>query len=175
MIPALFAATAGPQILREAGMDAVRAKSMRQTGRLIALADARGFPLTAPREPARRGGTVAFDVPHAREVAQALLARDVIVDYRPGAGIRVAPHFYTSDEEVEAVVAAIDEILAHGAQWKRYTDAEARRHLTPLPTVRDHMPPIPSQAPQGLRQRRASARACCASRMATRSACRRER
>jgi kynureninase len=60
-------------------------------------------------------------VPHAREVSRALLARDVIVDYRPGAGIRVAPHFYTSDEELEAVVPMIDDILAQGA-WTRYTD-----------------------------------------------------
>lgn len=120
VIPALFAATAGPQLLREAGMDAVRAKSLRQTSRLIALAEARGFALTVAREPHRRGGTVAFDVPHAREVAQALLARDVLVDYRPGAGIRVAPHFYTSDDEIEGAVLAIDEILAKG-EWKKYT------------------------------------------------------
>ena len=118
-IPALFAAAEGPRLVREAGMDAVREKSMRQTTRLIALADARGFAVTAPRAAARRGGTVAFDVPHAREVAQALLARDVIVDYRPGAGIRVAPHFYTSDDEVERVVGEIDDILARD-DWKRY-------------------------------------------------------
>jgi kynureninase len=120
VIPALFAATEGPRIVREAGIHAVRAKSIRQTDRLIALADARGYPVSAPRETSRRGGTVAFDVPHAREVARALLARDVIVDYRPGAGIRVAPHFYTSDAEVESVVGLIDEILARGA-WERYT------------------------------------------------------
>ena len=120
VIPALFAATAGPRILREAGMDAIRGKSVRQTGRLIELADARGFPVTAPRDSARRGGTVAFDVPHAREVSRALLAREVIVDYRPGAGIRVAPHFYTRDDEVESVVEIIDDILAHD-EWKRYT------------------------------------------------------
>ena len=122
-IPALFAAVAGPRLLREAGMDAIRAKSIRQTSRLIELADARGFMVTAPRDATRRGGTIAFDVPHAREVAQALLARDVIVDYRPGAGIRVAPHFYTSDDEVESVVAIIDEILAKG-EWSKYTDAK---------------------------------------------------
>jgi kynureninase len=120
VIPALFAATAGPQLLRAAGMDAVRAKSLRQTTRLIELADARGFPLTVAREPSRRGGTVAFDVPHAREVAQALLAREIMVDFRPGAGIRVAPHFYTSDEELESAVGAIDEILAKD-EWKKYT------------------------------------------------------
>jgi kynureninase len=76
--------------------------------------------VTAPRDPARRGGTVAFGVPHAREVARALLAREVIVDYRPNAGIRVAPHFYTRDDEVESVVEIIDEILARG-EWERYT------------------------------------------------------
>jgi kynureninase len=121
VIPALFAATEGPRILREAGIEAVRAKSVRQTARLIALADARGYPVAAPRDESRRGGTVAFDVPHALEVSRALLARDVIVDYRPGAGIRIAPHFYTGDDELESVVAMIDEILARDA-WTRYTD-----------------------------------------------------
>ena len=119
VIPALFAATEGPRLLREAGMDAVRAKSLQQTSRLIDLADARGFTTMAPRDPARRGGTVAFDVPHSREVAQALLARDVVVDFRPGAGVRVAPHFYTSDDELDAAVQAIDEILAK-EEWRRY-------------------------------------------------------
>ena len=123
VIPALFAATEGPRIVREAGIDAVRAKSTRQTARLIALADARGYPVRAPRDADRRGGTVAFDVPHAREVSRALLAREIIVDYRPGAGIRVAPHFYTSDEELDAAVATIDDVLARGA-WKRYTDEQ---------------------------------------------------
>jgi kynureninase len=113
-IPALYAATEGPRILQEAGIEAVRAKSTRQTARLMELADARGYRVHAPRDPARRGGTVAFDVPHGREVAQCLLARDIVIDYRPGAGIRVAPHFYTSDEELDAAVGAIDEVLATG-------------------------------------------------------------
>jgi kynureninase len=121
VIPALFAATEGPRILREAGIEAVRAKSVRQTAGLIALADARGFAVAAPRDAARRGGTVALGVPHAREVSRSLLARDIVVDYRPGAGIRVAPHFYTSDEELESVVSTIDDILARDA-WKPYTD-----------------------------------------------------
>lgn len=122
-VPALYAAIEGPRLLAAAGMAAVRAKSVRQTSRLIALADARGYAVRAPRDAERRGGTVAFDVPHGHEVAQALLERDVVIDYRPGAGIRVAPHFYTSDAELEAAVAAIDEILATGA-WRRF---EGRR------------------------------------------------
>jgi kynureninase len=78
-----------------------------------------------PREPDRRGGTVAFDVPHGAEVAQALLARDVVIDYRPGAGIRVAPHFYTTDDEVERVVAEIDDILSTGA-WSAFAGSKPR-------------------------------------------------
>ena len=84
---------------------------MRQTARLIALADAAGYQVHAPRDANRRGGTVAFDVPHGYEGSQWLLARDIVVDYRPGAGIRVAPHYYTSDDELDAAVAAIGECL----------------------------------------------------------------
>ena len=119
VIPALFAAAEGPRIVRRAGVDAIRAKSLRQTSRLIALADARGYKVHAPRDPERRGGTVAFDVPHAYEVSQFLLARDIIVDYRPGAGIRIAPHFYTSDEELETAIAGIDDALSSGA-WREF-------------------------------------------------------
>ena len=119
VIPALYAATEGPRIVRRAGIERIREKSIRQTSRLIELADARGFTVRAPRDAARRGGTVAFDVPHAYEVAQYLLANHVIVDYRPGAGIRVAPHFYTSDEEVESAVAMIAECLDSG-RWQEF-------------------------------------------------------
>jgi len=126
-VPALYAALEGPRILKEAGITAIREKSVRQTARLIALADARGYKVTAPRDAARRGGTIAFDVPHGAEVAQALLARDVVIDYRPGAGIRVAPHFYTTDAEVDRVVEEIDAILATEA-WKAF--AGQRRTVT---------------------------------------------
>ena len=119
VIPALYAALEGPKIVRRAGMDAIRAKSVRQTSRLIELADLRGYAVHAPRDPARRGGTVAFDVPHGYEVAQYLLSRDIVIDYRPGAGIRVAPHFYTRDDELEAAVVAIDEAL-NADRWRHF-------------------------------------------------------
>ena len=122
-IPSLFAATEGPKIVRRAGIDRIRAKSIRQTGRLIELADARGYNVNAPRNAAERGGTVAFDLPHAYEIAQLLLSKGVVVDYRPGAGVRIAPHFYTSDSELERAVTLIDEAVATG-EWKRF---EAKR------------------------------------------------
>lgn len=120
-IPSLFAAIEGPRIVRRAGVDAIRAKSMRQTARLIEIADARGYAVTAPRDAARRGGTVAIDVPNAYGVAQALLANDVIVDYRPNAGIRIAPHFYTTDDEIDRAMAMVDDILQTGA-WREFAD-----------------------------------------------------
>lgn len=119
VIPALYAALEGPKIVLRAGMDTIRAKSVRQTSRLIELADLRGYAVHAPRDPARRGGTVAFDVPHGYEVAQYLLSRDIVIDYRPGAGIRVAPHFYTRDDELEAAVVAIDDAL-HADRWRHF-------------------------------------------------------
>ena len=119
VIPALYAAAEGPKILRRVGIDAVRAKSIRQTSKLIAAAERRGLTVRAPRDASRRGGTVAVDMPHAYEIAQFLLARNVIVDYRPGAGIRIAPHFYTSDAELDAVMSGIDEALSSGG-WREY-------------------------------------------------------
>jgi kynureninase len=124
VIPALYAAAEGPRILRRAGMDAVRAKSTRQTSRLIELASERGLRVHAPLDPARRGGTVAIDADHGYEVAQELLSRDILVDYRVGAGIRVAPHFFTRDDEVELVVDSIADILESGV-WRRFTERAA--------------------------------------------------
>ena len=120
VIPALYAAAEGPRILRRVGIDAIREKSVRQTSRLIAMADERGLTVRAPRDSRRRGGTVAVDMPHAYEIAQCLLARDIIVDYRPGAGIRIAPHFYTSDEELDMVMSGIDEALSSEG-WREFT------------------------------------------------------
>jgi kynureninase len=118
-IPAIYAAIEGPRIVQKAGIEAIREKSIRQTGRLIELADARGFRIHGPRDSSRRGGTVAFDVPQAYEVAQVLIDRQILVDFRPGAGIRIAPHFYTRDDELDEAVAAIDDILLTGA-WSKH-------------------------------------------------------
>ncbi|MFL5463738.1 MAG: aminotransferase class V-fold PLP-dependent enzyme [Gemmatimonadaceae bacterium] len=121
VIPALYAAAEGPRILRRAGMQAVREKSIRLTSRLIELADARGYKVNAPRDASRRGGTVAIDVPHGYEVTQHLLSRNILVDYRVGAGIRIAPHFFSKQEEVEEAVSEIDAALESGS-WQRFSE-----------------------------------------------------
>ncbi|HEX9129804.1 MAG TPA: aminotransferase class V-fold PLP-dependent enzyme, partial [Gemmatimonadaceae bacterium] len=121
VIPGLYGAAEGSKILRRAGVDAIREKSVRLTSRLIELADARGYTVNAPRDPARRGGTVAIDVPHGYEVTQHLLSRDILVDYRVGAGIRIAPHFFTREDELDEAVSEIDKALESGS-WQRFSE-----------------------------------------------------
>ena len=106
-VPALYAARSGYEIVAEIGVPAIRAKSIRQTQRLIELADAAGVPVACPRDPAVRGGTVTIEVTNGHAVVERLSREDVVVDYRPGAGIRVSPHFYTTDDELEAFFAAL--------------------------------------------------------------------
>jgi kynureninase len=103
------------------GVYAARPKSERQVAHLIALAQRRGWRCTTPRDPARRGGTVAIDVLHGYEVSRALKAREIICDYRPGAGVRLSLHFYTRDDELDAAIDAIDDILRSGA-WRPFGD-----------------------------------------------------
>ena len=110
-IPALYAAREGYRIVREIGVDRIRAKSQRLTQLLVEEALVHGLRVNCPLDPARRGGTVAFDVPDGKAVCDELLRREFIVDYRPKAGIRVSPHFYSTDDECRATVAEIRRIL----------------------------------------------------------------
>ena len=111
-VPGMYAARSGYEIINEAGVDNIRAKSMRQTTMLIELAEEAGFKINCPRNEHERGGTVVLDVPNGYEVTKELLLRDFLVDYRPGAGIRIAPHFYTKDEELALVIREIQLIAA---------------------------------------------------------------
>lgn len=118
-IPALYACQPGLEIIHKVGLDRIREKSMRQTERLVAGALQRGWRVNSPRDSAERAGTVSVDCPHAREVKNELIARNVMVDFRPGAGVRLSPHFYNRDEEIDFALAQIEEILATRA-WERH-------------------------------------------------------
>ena len=111
-IPALYAARSGYEIINEIGVENIRQKSLRQTQRLIDLADEAGFRINTPRTEAERGGTVTLDIPDGQEITKELLRRDFLVDFRPGAGIRIAPHFYTKDEELDLIISEIQGIRA---------------------------------------------------------------
>ena len=110
-ITALEAARPGLRIIREVGVDRIRAKSARQTARIIELASSRGWKINTPLDPEKRAGTVSIDMPNSQEVARELIQRNILVDWRPRAGVRMAPHFYNSDEELESAFVAVDEIL----------------------------------------------------------------
>jgi kynureninase len=122
-IPCLYAATEGLRIVGDVGVPAIRAHSVRLTTRLLERILELGFPTLTPRDPGRRGGTVAVNPPGAEAIARELLKRDFLVDYRPGAGIRIAPHFYSTDDECDAVVAEI-AALASGRPALRITRAD---------------------------------------------------
>jgi kynureninase len=94
---------------------------VRQTEYLIRLAEEAGFQVTSPKDSSRRGGTITVASQNAAAIAKELGRREFIIDYRPGAGIRISPHFYTSNEELELVIEEMKKIRdtrayeSHGA------------------------------------------------------------
>jgi len=121
-IPALFACQPGLDILNRVGVQAIREKSMRLTARLMEGAHSRGWRVNTPENAAERAGTVSVECPHAYEVCRELLARDILVDYRPKAGVRISPHFYNREEECDFTLAQMEEILRTGA-WEKHAAA----------------------------------------------------
>jgi kynureninase len=109
-IPALYAAQSGYEVINQIGVARIREKSVRQTGTLIELAQEAGFRVTSPKNPAQLGGTITVWDDQAAAITKELIRREFIVDYRPGAGVRISPHFYTKDEELELVIAEMKKI-----------------------------------------------------------------
>jgi kynureninase len=127
-IPALYAIQPGAEIIGQVGVENIRAKSIRQTSLLIDLADKAGYEVNSPRDSASRAGTITLrPAEHAYEISRELIARNIVVDYREGAGIRVAPHFYNSDDELHQVMGTIAAILADGS-WQKH--AQSRSFVT---------------------------------------------
>jgi kynureninase len=110
-VPALEAARPGIKIIAEIGVEKIRDKSKRQTAQLIDMADRHGWRVNTPRDPEQRGGTVSIDMPGSHEVCRELLKRDILVDWRPQAGVRFSPHFYNTDGEMQSAIATVEEIL----------------------------------------------------------------
>ncbi len=109
-IPALYAAKSGYEIINQIGLNKIREKSVRQTEYLIKLAEEAGFEVTSPKNSAERGGTITVAHESASSIAKELIRREFVIDYRPGAGVRISPHFYTTDNELELVIDEMKKI-----------------------------------------------------------------
>ena len=112
-VPAMYSARSGYEIVNEIGIPAIREKSKRQTQLLIQLADEAGIPVRSPRNPDHRGGAIILGLPDSRgrETVAELSRRNILIDHRPGAGLRLSPHFYTADDELHHAIHELKSIL----------------------------------------------------------------
>ena len=124
-VPALYAATAGYDTVEEIGVDRIRANSLRQTSLLMELLDDAGFDVGSPREPERRGGTVTVKTPEFEAVHKELGERAILCDFRPEVGLRLGPHFFTTDDELRFVADQLTDIVETRA-YERHLGAVAR-------------------------------------------------
>ncbi|MBI5836942.1 MAG: aminotransferase class V-fold PLP-dependent enzyme [Candidatus Eisenbacteria bacterium] len=109
-VPCLYAARPGYRIVNRLGVPVIRARSRLMTARMMELAAELGIPTRTPGDPERRGGTVTFAVPRPERVAGELIRREVLVDARPDAGVRMAPHFYTTDSEIDEAMTQLKRV-----------------------------------------------------------------
>jgi kynureninase len=124
-VASLLHASAGYEIILEAGVGAIRNWSLRLTEGLRQDMLERGFEIYGPQDSARRGGTLTIALNEDESgpaFVKSLERRGILVDHRPGAGIRVSPHFYTLEDELAGFAAAMSE-LRSSRDWEK--DAEA--------------------------------------------------
>src|SRR5579884_3713183 len=115
-VPALYAATAGYDVIEEVGVPGIRERSLALTGLLIDLCDEAGLEVVSPREPARRGGTVTVSTPDHAACHRELGKRGIVCDFRPDpvGGVRLGPHFFNTEDEVRHAVSELGEIAGTG-------------------------------------------------------------
>ena len=111
-IPALYSALPGIQMIEEFGIDNIVNESRRRTEKIVEFALARGWQINSPQNPDERGASVMIGVADGPALVERLAERKVFVDCRPGAGLRVSPHFFNTDEEVEQALAILNELIA---------------------------------------------------------------
>jgi kynureninase len=124
-VPALYAATAGYDVIEEVGVERIRERSLLLTQLLIDLLDEAGLEVASPREAERRGGTVLVRTPDHAAVHKELTEREIICDFRPDAGVRLGPHFFNTEEELRHTVEQLVEIVESGA-YERHAGAVGR-------------------------------------------------
>ena len=109
-LSALYAVKAGYEIIREVGVENIRMRSLALTGLIVQRAKKNGFQINSPLNPEKRGGTVIVQMKNSQQITRELLKRDFLIDWRPNAGIRISPHFYNTEDEVDAIMEEIKMI-----------------------------------------------------------------
>ncbi|HKW78697.1 MAG TPA: aminotransferase class V-fold PLP-dependent enzyme [Candidatus Limnocylindria bacterium] len=110
-VPTAYAARAGLALLGEVGIDRVRASHKRLSQRLVDGARAHGLRVRCPIDPERRTSIVTVEHPDPHAAVDALRERGIIVDSRPGV-VRLSPHFFNTETEIDAAVTAMVEVSA---------------------------------------------------------------
>jgi kynureninase len=110
-IPALYSVLSGLQIIDEVGIQTIREESERRTQMIVDFAVERGWKVNSPRDVDQRGGSVMIYVEDGPAMVKRLAERKMFVDSRPGVGLRMSPHFFNTDEEVEEAMAILTELM----------------------------------------------------------------
>ena len=109
-VSAVYAGNAGLQIINEIGADNLRQRTAELNQDLVARLRERGFKLRIPDDPERQAGMTIVEADDPIGITRALAQRKIVVDKRPGA-VRISPYFYNNEQENEAVVEAMREIV----------------------------------------------------------------
>jgi kynureninase len=110
-IPGLYSCLAGLDIIEEVGIRTIAQESRRRTARMIEFASERGWRLNSPADIKERGGSVMIGVEDAQGMVNRLAQRKVFVDWRPGVGLRISPHFFNTDEEVDEAMKMLADLM----------------------------------------------------------------
>jgi kynureninase len=122
-VPALYAATAGYDVIEEVGVPRIRERSLALTQLLIDLCDQARLEVVSPRAPERRGGTVTVSTPDHAACHAELGERGIVCDFRPdpSGGVRLGPHFFNTEDEVRRAVSELADIVTSRA-YERHAD-----------------------------------------------------
>jgi kynureninase len=113
--PVFYIAQGGIDVIAEVGVERIRRRQWELQDRVIALADEAGLEVRTPRVRHERGGVVNVRVGQdAERICHALLARDVCTDHR-GDGLRISPHFFNDEDDIDRCFEALRAVLASHA------------------------------------------------------------
>jgi kynureninase len=123
-VPALYAATAGYDVIEEVGVERIRERSLALTQLLMDLCDEAGLEVVSPREPGRRGGTVTVSTPDHAACHRELGERGIVCDFRPdpAGGVRLGPHFFNTENEMRHALSELADTVTSGA-YERHLGA----------------------------------------------------